>query len=162
MEAIGKNLGEHPCFLMSGFTVNDSSLFPRINPEDTEKISMEYHNGEGFLSLVPEGPQCFITSSVAEPDWPDLWLEIHPHLHVNGEEQEFTFIDVVGRPKSRGTFSFDTEKYKAGIRDDVELALIDYQFYSNPDDIQAMLEGKMLLTFISGYFCSFNVCFFQV
>lgn len=141
MEAVGKNLGEHPSFIMTGFTVNDTTLFPTIVSSETEKILTEYEKGEGILSIVSEGPQCFITSSVAEPEWPDLWIEMHPLIRVDSEVQQIRFYNVVGRPKSRGTFSLDADKYKTGIRDDVELSLIDYQFLTHPDDVVAMLDG---------------------
>lgn len=141
LEAVGKNLGEHPSFIM-GFSVNDTSLFPKIDPSDVEKISEDYHNGEGILALISEGPQAFIASSKAETDWPDLWIEMHPIISVNGEEQVVYFYDVIGRPKSKGTLMLDTDKYKAGVRDDVELALIDYGFLTHPDDAQVMLEGN--------------------
>lgn len=127
---------------MTGFTVNDTSLFPDIRSENVEQILADFHNGEGVLSFVSEGPQAFIRSSVAEPEWPDLWLEMHPLVSINGSPQRINFYNVIGRPRSRGTFSMDTEKYKAGIRDDVELALIDYQFLTHPDDVTAMLDGK--------------------
>ncbi|KAG4079688.1 hypothetical protein HA402_009074 [Bradysia odoriphaga] len=140
-EAVGKNLGEHPSFIMTGFTVNDTSLFPDIRSEDVEKILAEYEKGDGVLSFVSEGPQAFIRSSVAEPEWPDLWLEMHPLVSINGAEQRINFYNVIGRPRSRGTFSMDTAKYRAGIRDDVELALIDYQFLTHPDDVTAMMDG---------------------
>lgn len=127
---------------MSGFTVNDTSLFPSIRSDEVEQIVADFEKGEGVLTHVSEGPQCFIASSVAEPGWPDLWLEIHTHVRINDAPQQVTFYNIIGRPSSRGTFSMDTEKYKAGIRDDVELALIDYQFFTHPDDVTAMLDGK--------------------
>lgn len=142
LEAVGKNLAEHPSFIMAGFTVSDSSLFLQMNSSDVEKIAEEYHNGEGVLGIVSEGPQCFIASSKAEPDWPDLWIEMHPNIRIDDEETHIYFYDVVGRPKSKGMLTLDTEKYIAGIRDDVQLSLIDYQFYSHPDDMEAMLDGK--------------------
>lgn len=142
LEAVGQNLGEHPSFIMTGFTVNDTSLFPSITTAEMENIWKQFENGEGVLSIVSEGPQCFITSSVAEPGWPDLWLEIHPLVRVEGTEQRINFYNVVGRPKSRGTFSMDTAKYRNGVRDDEELSLIDYRFYSHPDDAVAILDGK--------------------
>lgn len=146
MEAVGRNLGEHPSFIMSGFTVNDTSLFPKIDSSTIEKMAEEFHNGEGVLTLISEGPQCFVASSKADPSWPDLWLEMHPQISIDGSEQEIYFYDVVGRPKSRGTITLDTDKYKAGIRDDVELALIDYNFLSHPDDIETLLEGNNVNT----------------
>ncbi len=139
---MGKNLGEHPSFIMPGFTVNDTTLFPKIVDAETEAIMKEFENGEGILSMISEGPQAFIRSSVAETGWPDLWIEMHPLISINGAQQQIRFYNVVGRPKSRGTFSMDVEKYKAGIRDDVQLSLIDYQFLTHPDDVVAMLDGE--------------------
>lgn len=93
----------------------------------------QYHNGGGgTLSLSTDGSQSFIRSSKAEPDWPNLWIQIQPEVSVDEEEQG---------PKSKGTLTFDTNKYKAGIRDDAEFALIDYKFLTHPDDIEAILEG---------------------
>lgn len=142
MEAVGKNLGEHPSFTVRDFTVNDTTLFPKIDAADLEKVFADFQNGEGVLTLLTEGQQCFIRSSVAEPGWPDLWMEMRPMYRVNDDEQRIRFYSVVGRPKSRGTLSLDAEKYKAGIRDDVQLALIDYRFLTHPDDAVVILEGK--------------------
>lgn len=94
------------------------------------------------MTIVSEGPQCFIASSKADPDWPDLWIEIHPIVSVDGKEQRIYFYNVVGRPQSKGLLSLDTDKYKAGVRDDVQLALIDYRLLTHPDDVEAMLDGK--------------------
>lgn len=143
MEAVGKNLEDHPAFIMSGFTVNDTSLFPKINPSDLEKISEDYHNGGGILSIIAEGPQCFISSSKAEPGWPDLWIEINPGISVD-EESNIHFINVIGRPQSKGLLTLDADKYRAGIRDDVELALIDCKYLTHPDDTEVMLEGNVI------------------
>ncbi len=142
MEAVGKNLAEHPGFSVRDFTVNDTTLFPKIDAADFEKTLSDFENGKGVLTLLTEGQQCFIRSSVAESGWPDLWIEMRPMYRVNDDEQHIRFYSVVGRPKSRGTLSLNAEKYKAGIRDDVQLALIDYQFLTHPDDIVVMLEGK--------------------
>lgn len=137
---------------MHGFTVNDSSLFPRMNPSDLERIADEFHNeGGGILSIIAEGPQCFISSSKAEPGWPDLWIEINPTITVDGGEPDIHFINVIGRPQSKGLLTLDADKYKAGIRDDVELALIDCKYLSHPDDMEVMLEGKMK------FFCRFRM-----
>lgn len=62
-------------------------------------------------------------------------------MTIGVEEKSMTFNSVVGRPKSRGILSMDTDKYKAGIRDDRLLALIDYKILTHPDDVEVMLEG---------------------
>lgn len=142
LEAVGKNLADHPCFMMHGFSVNDTSLLPRIDLSEVENISEAFHKGEGPLTYVTEGPQCFIASSVAEPGWPDIWIAMDPVIDNNSGESIISFNNVIGRPQSKGVLSLDAEKYRAGIRDDVQLALIDFQFLTHPDDVEAMVEGK--------------------
>jgi len=78
---------------------------------------------------------------MAEPGWPDLWIEINPGINIDGGESHIEFINVIGRPQSKGLLTFDADKYKAGIRDDVQLALIDCKYLTHPDDTEVMLEG---------------------
>lgn len=137
---MGKNLGDHPLFVMSGFAVNDSSIFLKLDSTDIQKITEEFHNGEGVLTKNTEA-QCFFTSSKAKPGWPDIWIAIHPRPSVDGTEI-LNFYSVIGRPRSKGTLALDVNKYESGIRDDQQLALIDYKFLTNADDIEALLDGK--------------------
>lgn len=140
MEAVGKNLGEHPLFILPGFSVNDSSIFPKMNSSEMEKMLEEYQNGKGVLTLISQA-QSFLTSSMAEPDWPNLWIQINPGIRVDGAEEYINFFNIIGRPQSKGIFTMDTEKYKAGIRDDVQLAVIDFKLLSHPGDLESMLDG---------------------
>lgn len=143
LEAVGKNLGDHPSFIMSGFSVSNATLFPKIDSSETEKIMGEFHNGEGILTLITEAQQAFIVSSKADPGWPDIWISMDPNIRIDDAEQQVHFFDILGRPQSKGTLTLDTDKYKAGIKDDVQLALIDYQFLSHPDDMEVLLDGKI-------------------
>lgn len=147
LEAVGKNLVDHHAFSIPGFSVNDSSLFPKISSSEIETILEEYHNGRGMLTYIQDGPQCFITSSKAEAGWPDLWIQITPVIRLDDEAQRINFYNMVGRPKSTGIITLDTDKYKAGIRDDVQLALIDYKLLTHPDDIDVLLDGNKNWTF---------------
>lgn len=141
LEAVGKNLGEHPLFILPGFAVNDSSIFLKVDASEIVQLSEEYHNGEGVLTKISIA-QCFIASSKAKPGWPDLWIEINPRISVDGSEV-INFYNIVGRPQSKGILTLDTDKYKAGVRDDVQLALIDYKFLTHPDDVDVMLDGNI-------------------
>lgn len=158
IEAIGKNLIEHATFPIQGFQVNDSSLFPKMDPSVTANVSEEYHKGEGLLTthitatynneqgvltLISVGAQCFIVSSKAETEWPDIWIEMQPFVSVDGKEHGINLYSIIGRPRSRGLLTIDTDKYKAGIRDDVQLAVIDYKLLTHPDDVDIMLEGNI-------------------
>lgn len=140
LEALGKNLVDHPLLVLHSFAVNDSSLFTKLDSTQIEAITENFHIGGGVLTQIAEA-QSFIVSSKAEAAWPDLLIIIHPMASVDGRET-LNFYSIIGRPRSKGLFTMDTEKYKAGVRDDVELAVIDYKLLSHPDDIETMLDGK--------------------
>lgn len=142
LESVGKHLNEHPSILLSPFYVNDSSLFPRIHPDDTEKLIEDYRQGKGLLTLLTEGPQCFKASSRAESGWSNLWITMASQIRTAQVPQVVRFFVVNGRPKSRGSVTLDTELYKAGIKDDVQLALIDLALLTESDDVEDMLEGN--------------------
>lgn len=126
-------------------------------------ITEEYHRGEGLLTthvtaasindqgvliLTSVGAQCFITSSKAEIGWPDIWIEMQPFVSIDGTDKGINFYSVIGRPLSKGMITLDADKYISGLRDDVQLALIDYQLLAHPDDVDIMLEGKFTLPFL--------------
>lgn len=146
LEALGKKLEDHSIFWLSGFSVNDSTIFQKINSSETEKSLEDFHNGTGILTLTVSGCHSFIVSSKAEPDWPDLRIDLNSQVGIDEQELGLGFIIVLGRPKSKGILTLDTDKYKAGIRDDAQLAVIDYQLLTHPDDIDVILEGKAKVT----------------
>ncbi|KAG4076679.1 hypothetical protein HA402_001966 [Bradysia odoriphaga] len=140
LEAVGKNLGEHPLFVLPGFAVNDSSIFLKVDSSQIDKITEEFHNdGDGVLTKNTE-VQCLIASSKARPGWPNIWIAIHALPSVDGTEI-LNFYTFIGRPHSKGSVTLDAEKYRAGVRDDQKLALIDYRFLTDPDDVDAMLDA---------------------
>jgi choline dehydrogenase-like flavoprotein len=116
-----------------------------MDSSELEKIMADFHNGEGILKLITEAQQAFIVSSKAEAGWPDIWISMDPNIRIDDQELEIHFFDILGRPQSKGTLTLDTDKYKAGIKDDVELALIDYQFLSHPDDMEVLLDGVKVI-----------------
>lgn len=144
LEAVGKEISEHASVTLP-FLVNDSSHFIHVNSNDADSIIENYHKGQGVLATRHEGAQCFIRSSKADPDWPDLWIASHPTLAIDDESQIVRMYMVLGRPQSRGEYTMNTTAYKKGIRDDVQLALIDYKLLTHPDDVDAMIEGNLLL-----------------
>lgn len=144
MSAVGKSISEHVSVTLP-FKVNDTSSFIHINSKDTESILESYHNGHGVLATRHEGAQCFIRSSKAEPDWPDMMIGAHPTLGIDDDAQIVNIYVVLGRPQSRGEYSMNTTAYKLGIRDDEQLALIDYKLLTHADDIDAMVDGESIL-----------------
>lgn len=155
IEAVGNNLVDHPSLSVARFTVNDSSIHPKL-----ENITEDYHNGEGVLAFLggltaneeggwragTAGTQCLYVSSKAEAGWPDLMISMGTYANIEGNEHGLTFSNLLGRPFSKGSLSMDTEKFKAGIRDDVQLGLIDFKFLTHPDDMEVMLDGKYNVT----------------
>lgn len=140
LEAIGKNLVEHPLFVLPGFAVNDSSIFLQVDSSQIDRISEQFHNdGDGVLTKNTE-VQCFITSSKARPGWPDIWIAIHALPSVNGSEI-LNFYTFLGRPQSKGSVTLDAVKYRSGVRDDQQLASIDYRFLTDVDDVDALLDA---------------------
>lgn len=144
VEALGKNLADHPLFILPNFSVNDSSLFTKLDSSQIATITENFHNGNGVLTQIAEG-QSFVVSSKAEASWPDLLIIIHPMASVDGREV-LNFYSIIGRPQSRGLLTMDTEKYKAGVRDDVQLAVIDQKLLTHTDDVEAMLDGNTFLS----------------
>lgn len=157
LQAVGQNLVEHPVFSISSFPVSDLSILPKLHSLDIANFSEEYQMGEGLLTapiasfiqneqggwtLRSFSAQCFIVSSKAEAGWPDFYILLGSIANTEGYEQGISFNVVVGRPRSKGLLTLDTEKYRAGVKDDVQLALLDYKFFTHPDDIDVMLEGK--------------------
>lgn len=162
LEAVGKNLVEHATLILRDFSVNDTSLFLSIKSSETEEYLEQYQNGEGILSRTSVGPQSFIRSSQAEPDWPNLWIMMQPSVRVDDAEQRINFYNILAIPKSKGTLSLDPIKYRAGTRDDTELALIDYQLLTHPDDIEAQLDGIKYEAVLAETFIIQNYCRYQV
>lgn len=141
MDAVGKEISEHVSVTLP-FVVNDTTPFIHVSTHDTESILENYHNGHGVLATRHEGAQCFIRSSKADPDWPDLMIAAHPTLAIDDEPQIVRMYVVLGRPQSRGEYTMDTTAYKDGIRDDEQLALIDYKLLTHADDVDALIDGK--------------------
>lgn len=133
-------MGEHPLFVLPEFAVNEFAV--KIDSAHIDKVTGEFHNGGNGVLTKNTEVQCFIASSKARPGWPDIWIVNHVWPSVDGRESPI-FYTFIGRPRSKGTVTMDAEKFKAGVRDDQQLALIDYRFLADPDDVEILLEGKL-------------------
>ncbi|XP_037024090.1 glucose dehydrogenase [FAD, quinone]-like [Bradysia coprophila] len=163
LEAVGKHLQDHTMFPLFGFSTNDSSAFQKIDSSEIEKIMTDFHNGKGPLTTTGVGCHSFIVSSKADPHWPNFRIDLTVGMLAQLAETKPTvgFIVVLSRPKSIGSLTMDTDKYRAGIRDDEQLAIIDYNILTHPDDIDVILEGIRLVFNIieTQAFRSINVTF---
>jgi len=142
LDAVGKGMSEHPSVIVTDFALNENdAMYPRIRENDTEKLIEDFRRGEGIFTMLLEGPQCFVESTKATPGWPDLWIEISPKIRTDDSPQNMLFIVVLGRPQSRGYIALNGTLYQEGIRDDTQLALIDFGLVTHPDDMDALVEG---------------------
>ncbi len=92
--------------------------------------------------MLWEGPQVFKVSSTAPPGWPNIWIALATPIPTYDGPVSLSFYVVLGRPKSRGSIGLNAEKYKAGVKDDVQLAVLDFALLTHPDDMDDMVEGE--------------------
>lgn len=142
LESVGKLMSGHPSINLTPFHVSNTSLFPKIDPEDTENLIEDYREGKGILTSLLGGPQCFKTSTRAELGWPNLWISMISSIRTEDVPQVVSFFTAVGRARTRGSISLDTKLYRAGVRDDTQLGLIDFGPLNDPNDVEDMLEGE--------------------
>lgn len=112
---------------------------------------MKYHEGrrKGFFTRMDVGPQAFIVSSRAKSDgeqnWPDIQI-VFGHEPVFGKDlpQPTALQIILNRMKSVGEIGFNITAYRNGDRSDTKLALIDFRLFSEPSDVDAIVEGEKL------------------
>ena len=92
-----------------------------------------------------------MTSSRAIADgqtgWPDIQIDFIDGFTSNPvqDPHQVRLYVILGRPKSRGVMTLNATAYKLGVRDDEELALIDYNILSDPTDVEVLVEGILHL-----------------
>ena len=118
-------------------------------------------NGTGFIALVPASVTGTVSSSFADPSWPDLHMHIAalaPHYgsgplvrvvedaigmkrniladYVEATEGKDAYFNgiTVGRPHSRGQITLRS-------KDPFDKPLIDPKYYSDPRDAEIMIDG---------------------
>jgi len=128
---------------------DDGSLLPTTSLDLTEADFNEYHKkGEGILALPMSSAQAFIASNRAkqsgQSNWGDLTLLIRRILIPAPAPTQTRSLQAgvnLSRPKSKGNLGFNTTNYKAGQRSNEQLGIIDFKIFSDPSDIDVMLEG---------------------
>ncbi|ODM95747.1 Oxygen-dependent choline dehydrogenase 1 [Orchesella cincta] len=153
LASVGQNLGDHLHLSISDIQYNASILpyVPRM-PEDREFEDMlqEYiETGEGILGILQEGVVGYVVSSRAkqagEETWPDIQFAYDPMCPApSGDDLPTScFYLFNGRTKMRGEMRLNATAYKNGVKNDVELALIDYRVFEGEaaSDMDVLLEG---------------------
>ncbi len=110
----------------------------------------QYQNRKKRTGLFnwSEGPQAFLVSSQAaqrnEASWPDLQFTTYVSPVVNSSlPPAFHIIVTLGRHASLGRLVFNTTALRNGDwSDDTKLVNIDFNFFSTPGDIAAIIEGE--------------------
>ena len=105
--------------------------------------------GEGLLGTLQEGPQAFIVSARAkaegQQEWPDIQLNFNPMAPIpSGEDLPTSAIYAWNvRPKLNGSLEMNTTAYREGSRDDMKLALIDFNIFEgqSSSDVEVLMES---------------------
>ncbi|ODM88601.1 Glucose dehydrogenase [FAD, quinone] [Orchesella cincta] len=156
---VGANLQDHLVTLVGPFL-----KAPAVNPNRDVTAQAAYHylsTGNGILAASDAlAGQGFFKSPVAKPDYADLQVihgafALYPHLpedmnkmfgvrvdilkkwfdpyHKNDTDARFGLL-VLGRPKSLGNLTLAS-------RNPDDNPIMDPQFLTHPDDVEAMLYG---------------------
>lgn len=79
--------------------------------------------------------------------WPDARINLDaacPMIMDDDVESQACFFFELDRPKSRGSVSLNTDAYVSGVTNFVELADIDFNGFSDPTDLELLIEGKLI------------------
>ncbi|KAJ6644321.1 Glucose dehydrogenase [FAD, quinone] [Pseudolycoriella hygida] len=152
LKGVGKNFQDHGAVILHFTAKNpNTTLLQQLAEEDVETEIMKYQETKrrGFMTRMDVGPQAFIVSSRAERNseryWPDLQIVFvqYPVIGKN-QPQPLSLQIILNRMKSSGEIGFNTTAYLNGARDDLNLALIDFKLFSEPTDVEALIEGIQL------------------
>ncbi|XP_021962083.2 glucose dehydrogenase [FAD, quinone] isoform X2 [Folsomia candida] len=155
LPGVGQNLMDHAAIHFKFQILNPSAvqaLNPLVSDHAFEDAIIK------FQSPVKTGPfvenslhQAFVVSSRArrenEGHWPDYHLFFYTDLQ-SGLGTNATYIDInveFGRPKSRGCVILNTDAYSSGETDDEKLVSLDLGSFTDPTDIDVLLEGLRLV-----------------
>lgn len=150
LKGVGKNLRDHGAVFLH-FTVNNpnTTLLPRVDEKDMEEEFRKFHEIKrtGFMAENNAG-QSFIVSSRAEADgernWPDYQVAIVQEPAIDKHSPQTVILQAfLCRMKSSGEIGFNTTAYLNGDRNDLKLALIDSRIFSDPSDVQVLIEGGL-------------------
>ncbi|XP_035713465.1 glucose dehydrogenase [FAD, quinone] [Folsomia candida] len=159
LPGVGQNLLDHADVLLKFEIQNPSAaqaLYPILSETALQDELVKFQAPLKTGAFSGENVhQAFIVSSRAkrenEGNWPDYHLYFQLDLPT-GLETNTTNINMrveFGRPKSRGCIILNTEAYAAGELDDEKLVTFDLGTFTDPTDIDVLLEGIRLIFSIS-------------
>ncbi|XP_035713775.1 oxygen-dependent choline dehydrogenase [Folsomia candida] len=159
LPGVGQNLLDHADIHFK-FQIQNPSAAQTLYPFFTESgmqdelIKFQAPIKTGAFS-TENVHQAFIVSSRAKRDNEGNWPDYHLFFQMNdlaGLAINATQIRMrveFGRPKSRGCVFLNTEAYAAGEVDDEKLVSLDLGIFTDPTDIDVLLEGIRLVFSIS-------------
>ena len=161
---VGQNLQDHVGTLIGPITVEGGQAFMMDRNISLSAVTDYIYNGAGPMAFVPVSVTGKMSSSFAHPYWPDLFVHqfaAAPHYGsgplvrvvediiglkrnllasyvepTEGKDAYFNFL-CVGRPHSRGQVTLRSN-------DPFAKPLIDPQYYSDPRDVDIMVEGTLV------------------
>lgn len=125
----------------------NSSILPLIQDTNIQEELLQFQElRQGLFSTPIEMGQAFLASSRAvgegHANWPDLHLLLQQNFKSSDFGTRFKVNVALGRPKSVGNIGFNATAFRAGDRNDTKLAIIDHKFYSEPSDMDVLVEGE--------------------
>ncbi|OXA40313.1 Oxygen-dependent choline dehydrogenase [Folsomia candida] len=143
MPGVGKNLWDH-VMLVLPFRRNDSSHRDPNFEEELKKFQRNPSNRQGYLAHQRR-TQGFVASARAkadgEGDWADLQIQLADLLFREDYPDTVVLEACLGRPKSVGEFLFNTTAYLAGETANGKLGLSNFKYFSDPTDMDVVVEG---------------------
>jgi len=150
---VGQNMYDHIFFSTYPYTFNASGIpyLDRVSEEELESALQTFlETGVGLFGDLQEGPQVLFASSRAASDgegnWSDVAIMVDmscPNNVPMDDEVEGTacFHFHLNRPKSKGSVSLNTTAYKEGETKFRNLAVIDFNGFSDPSDMDPLVEA---------------------
>jgi len=154
---VGQYLQNHQGVFLGPFSTNDSSKFLSVSNNLTEGLFEQYVNlkEDGVLSRTEQDVQGFFVSPQANAAGEGLWPDIHLILtsinrfDLSGPNPPNQFWINLGATRQElnkdilGYIALNTTAYKIGIRDNTELAIIDFKFLTSSRDYDVLISGNI-------------------
>ncbi|OXA40310.1 oxygen-dependent choline dehydrogenase [Folsomia candida] len=143
MPGVGKNLWDHVMLVLT-FRRNDPTYRDPNFEEELKKFQSNPNNRQGYLAHQRR-TQAFAVSARAkadgEGDWGDLQVQMIDQPFIESNPGGAVWECSLSRPKSVGEFLFNTTAYLAGETANGKLGLSNFKYFSDPTDMDALIEG---------------------
>ncbi|OXA42500.1 uncharacterized protein LOC110859481 [Folsomia candida] len=143
MPGLGFNLWDHVMLVLT-FRRNDGSYRDPDFEQELHKFQDNPRKHDGYLTHQRR-TQAFAVSSRAktdnEGDWGDLQVQMIDQPFIAENPGGAVWECSLSRPKSVGQFVFNTTAYLAGQTANGQLGNSNFKYFSDPTDMDALIEG---------------------